>query len=150
MSSSNELSSNQLRQALQLREQIDSLEQQLNSILSGSEGGAQTLRRGQTSTSSAAAPATTPGGKGVPGKRTMSPAARRRIAAAQKARWAKQKGDSNASGATTNGRPAQSSSTQGRKKGVMTPEGRARLAAAMKARWAARKKGAPAPNAKKS
>jgi hypothetical protein len=55
------------------------------------------------------------------GKRMMSPAARERIAAAQRARWARQQ-------ATDNGvrKPTRR----------MSPEGRARIAAAARARWA--------------
>lgn len=56
------------------------------------------------------------------GKRTMSASARRKIALAQKARWAKQKGVSET-------KPT-------RKKRSMSAEARARIAAAAKARWA--------------
>lgn len=57
------------------------------------------------------------------GKRTMSPAARARIAAAQKARWAKFKGKKA-------GKPV------AKKKRKMSAAGRAAIAAAAKARWA--------------
>jgi len=59
----------------------------------------------------------------APKKRKMSAAARAKIAAAQKARWAKAKGKSKA-------KPA------AKKKRVMSAAGRARIAAAAKARWA--------------
>ena len=56
-------------------------------------------------------------------KRTMSPAARARIAAAQKARWAKLKGKKAA-------KPV------ARKKHKMSAAGRAAIAAAARVRWA--------------
>lgn len=74
----------------------------------------------------------------------MSSEARERIAAAQRARWAKTNGAAKAP-AAKGSKPAR----KGKKKSGLTPEGRAKLAAAMKARWAARKKGADAPNAAK-
>jgi hypothetical protein len=65
-------------------------------------------------------------------KRTISAEGRARIAAAQKARWAKI--SSAKAGAAERGpsRPAGS----GRKKRTISAEGRARIAAAQKARWA--------------
>jgi hypothetical protein len=64
----------------------------------------------------------------VRGKRTMSPAARARISAAQKARWAK-----------TKGTPAKVAPG----KRFMSPAARAKIAASQKARWA-RMKDSPA------
>jgi hypothetical protein len=116
-----DLSTSQLREALQISEQIDSLQERLKSLL-GEAG----------STAPAKAAATTKTRKG------MSPATRAKMRAAQQARWAKIKGPSEAASA-----PAAAP----KQKRGLTPEGRAKLAAAMKARWAARKKGAPAPNA---
>jgi hypothetical protein len=72
------LSAKQLRQAAALREQIDALETQLGSLLTG---GPAPVRSGAAPKAPAAAPAAK--------KRTMSPAARERIALAQKKRWAK-------------------------------------------------------------
>ncbi len=69
----------------------------------------------------------TPGGP-APGKRTMSAAARRRIALAQKKRWAAYKARH---GKTKPAKPA---------KRVLSPEGRARIVAATKKRWAAFRK----------
>jgi hypothetical protein len=66
-----------------------------------------------------------------PRHRTMSAAARARIAAAQRARWAKQR----ASATTTKATPVK---TKGRAR--MSPAARKRLSALMKARWAARKR----------
>lgn len=57
------------------------------------------------------------------GKRTMSPAARAKIAAAQKARWAKIRGK-------------KATKPVARKKHKMSAVGRAAIAAAARARWA--------------
>jgi hypothetical protein len=62
------------------------------------------------------------------GKRTMSPEARERIAAAQRARRAKSKGTSTAPAAKAV-----------KKKGGLSPEGRAKIVTALKARWAAKR-----------
>jgi hypothetical protein len=67
----------------------------------------------------------------TPRRRTMSASARAKIAAAQRARWAKQKGQ-----AATNSKAAVKRS----KGGGISAAGRKRLSALMKARWAARKK----------
>jgi len=67
-------------------------------------------------------------------RRTMSASARAKIAAAQRARWAKQKGKA----APTKAKAAQKKAS-GRK--PMSPAMRKKLSAMMKARWAARKKG---------
>ena len=113
----------QLKRAITISEQIESLQSQLASILGGSA----------PLVGSAPAPTAR---KVRKGKRTVSPEARAKMAAAQKARWAKKKG-----GEAPAAKPA-------KRKGGLTPEGRAKLAAAMKARWDARRKGAPAPTAK--
>jgi hypothetical protein len=65
-------------------------------------------------------------------KRTISPEGRARIAAAQKARWAKISSAKAGAAERGAGRPAGSR----RKKRTISPEGRARIAAAQKARWA--------------
>ena len=113
----------QLKRAIEISEQIDELESQLAAVLNGSalaEREVKIPRKGR--------------------RRRMSPEAREKIAAAQRARWARTKGKSSVK-----------TSQPGRKKrkGGITAAGRAKLAAMMKARWAARKKGAAAPNAKK-
>jgi hypothetical protein len=66
-------------------------------------------------------------------KRTMSPAARKRISAAMKLRWAERLGTSapKKAAAPTKIAPARK---------PMSPAARKKLAALMKARWAARKK----------
>ena len=112
-----------LEEALSIRKQIAALQDKLSSLF-GSDGSTSAKKTGTAEKS---------------GKRTMSAEARERIAAAQRARWAKTKG-------TPLSTPKLHESHQRKKKGL-TPEGRAKLAAAMKARWAARKKGAPALNA---
>ena len=66
---------------------------------------------------------------------TMSAAARAKIAAAQRARWAKQKQKGGAKKTKTTQKKA-----AGRK--PMSPAMRKKLSAMMKARWAARKSGA--------
>jgi hypothetical protein len=66
-------------------------------------------------------------------RRTMSAAARAKIAAAQRARWAKQKGKAS----PAKSKPAQKKA--GRK--PMSPAMRKKLSAMMKARWAAGKMG---------
>lgn len=113
----------QLKRAVTISEQIKKLQDDLASIL------------GDSSKVSAASPthaAATPKRRG---KRVVSAEARAKMAAAQKARWARKAG------------AAPAAAPQEKKRKGMSLEGRARLAAAMKARWAARKKGGPALNA---
>ncbi|MBB5033371.1 hypothetical protein [Prosthecobacter vanneervenii] len=69
------LSSSQLRRAAKLQEKIESMQQELASLLGGSFSAG----------SSEAKPARK--------KREMSAAARKKIADAQRKRWAKQKGE---------------------------------------------------------
>ena len=64
---------------------------------------------------------------------TMSPAARKRISAAMKLRWAQRKGKSGSKGAASQGNEATS-------RRPMSPAARKKLSAMAKARWAARKK----------
>jgi hypothetical protein len=71
------LSTAQLRKALAIREQIESLEMELNSIMEGS--GVSSGKRG---------------------RRKMSASARAKIAAGQKARWVRVKGVEETNGAT--------------------------------------------------
>ena len=112
-----DLTTTQLKQAVQIREQIESLQEKLAALLGGS--------------------ASTP----AKGKRVISAATKRKMAAAQQARYAKVKDT------TTKASPKKSApATAAPKKRKVSPETKAKLAAAMKARWAARKKGAPAPN----
>ena len=111
------LSSDQLRRALSIKEQIESLESELAVILGGTsvfQTSISTPQRGR------------PTGSG------MSAAGRARIAAAQRARWAKKRGESS----ETNGASSATASPQrGRRR--MSAAAKARIAAAARARWAA-------------
>jgi len=106
-----DLSITQLKRATAIKEQIDRLNKDLGSILSGSA-------------SSGTAPKKMP---------TMSDAVKKKIAAAQKARWAKLRG---AKPATPSGKPAAKA-----KKKAFSSATRAKLSAKLKAYWAAKKAG---------
>jgi hypothetical protein len=95
------LSASQLRRAADIKDKIESLQKQLTRLLGGTDGAAAPRKR-----------------------RKMSAAGRRKIAAAQKARWAKVKGRKSAA------KPVK----KARRK--MSAAGRAKIAAAAKARWA--------------
>lgn len=108
-----------LKRALQIAEQIQNLEEELNGLIGQLGGNKSTPQRGATPEASAPSPRK--------GKR--STAVRERMAAAQRARWARHK---TAEGAE---KPAKKVKRQ------LSPEGRARIAEAAKKRWAnARKK----------
>lgn len=98
---------------------------QLDSAISALEGVHTAPRRGRPPKSAQTATA--------PKKRHMSASARAKIAAAQKARWAKQKGQ-----AAPRPNTAAKKKPAGRK--PMSPAMRKKLSAMMKARWATRKK----------
>ena len=117
MATFHELTTRQLKQALQMREQIESLQEKLEALLGGKAPAAKPKQKVSRPTQ----------------KRTMSAAGRARIAEAQKARWAKTKETSSPAKATAKSAP---------KKKEVSDERRAKLSAAMKARWAARKKAA--------
>ena len=110
-----DLSLKNLEQAVSLRRQIASLETRFASLIGGGTSRASRASRGRSR----------------PGQRRVSAATRAKLAAAAKARWARQKGKKGA--ARTGG---------SKKKGGLTPAGRRRLSQLMKARWAARRKGA--------
>lgn len=94
------LSAQQLRRAASIKDQIDTLNAELSRLLGASNG------------------------RTVPAEtRTMSAAARRKIAVAQKARWAKVKGGKAE-------KPGQ------KPKRKMSAAGRKKIAVAAKARWA--------------
>jgi hypothetical protein len=99
----------QLKRAIELREQIEDLQEQLASI-----GGGPRLGRPPG-----------PAKLAKKGKRRMSAAGRARIAAAAKARWARYRSGTKAA------KPAKT----GRKK-RFNAAARAKLSAAAKARWA--------------
>jgi hypothetical protein len=106
-----DLSLSRLERAIGIRRRIDALEREFSSLFGGKGGGTAPKAGGQ--------------------RRRMSPAARAKIAAAARARWAKIKGRGAAKAAPKKG---------GRKKGGLTPAGRRKLSQMMKARWAARRK----------
>ena len=108
-----DLSTRNLEQALSIRRQIDALERRLRGLVGGTGGVAagRVSRRG--------------------GKRRLSPAARAKIAAAARARWARVR--AGRGGAKARGGKRRSSG--------ITAAGRRRLSQLMKARWAARRKG---------
>jgi hypothetical protein len=101
MSNLTALTSSQLKRAADLKDKIEALSSQLDALLGGSAAAGG--KRGR--------------------KGGMSAAGRAKIAAAQKARWAKIK-------SAKPGKPA------GKKKFTMSAAARAKIAAAAKARWA--------------
>jgi Ran GTPase-activating protein (RanGAP) involved in mRNA processing and transport len=106
------LSLEQLKRVVQLREQIETLTVELNQIL------------GTTSLSYANGSRANGNGHGLgTHKRNLSPAARERIAAAQRIRWAKY-----------NATKPEKVVIPGKNR--LSPAGRAKVAAAVKARWA--------------
>lgn len=108
----------------QLRQELARIDQAISAL----EGLSQTApRRGRS-------PKTAAASQGIRrGPRRMSAAARAKIAAAQRARWAKQKGQAGAKQVSAAQKKA------GRHR-PMSPAARRKLSAMMKARWAARKK----------
>jgi hypothetical protein len=104
----NTLTSSQLIRAAKIKDQIDALNKQLNSILGGS-----------VAAPTAKAP-----------KGGMSSAGRARIAAAQRRRWAK----IHAAKGTSKG--VSKVVTPSKMRPKISPEGLARIKAAQKARWA--------------
>ena len=103
-----DLTPEQLKRAASIKEQIDGLSKQLRGIL----GAAATPR---------AAPSK---------NRTMSASVKKKIAATQRARWAKVRGST----------PTTASARAAAKKKRMSPAARAKLSAKLKAYWAAKKK----------
>jgi len=115
------LSVDQLKRAVAIAEQIQQLETELASVLGGSF----------PSAAAKSAPAAVKAGKK---KRTMSPEARAKIVAAQKARWAKIKAGEAAA-------PARQvkPTVKAKVRRKISAEGRAKMAAAAKKRWADKK-----------
>jgi len=113
----------QLKRAVALSEEILKLEAELASLF----GGSAPAKAAAVKTAAAPAP------KARKGKRGLSAEGRARIAAAQKARWAKMKGASAAPVA----KAAAPAKAAGKKvKRVLSPEARAKIVAAVKRRWA--------------
>jgi len=106
------LTPSQLRQAADLKEKIEALETELAALAGGK--------------TPALVEAPEPTVPAKPGRRTMSPAHKAKIRAAQKIRWAKYN-----AGKTT---PAVKPGKRGPNK--MSAAGRAAISAAAKARWA--------------
>ena len=108
MISLSSLTSNQLKRAAAIQEQIEALHDELNGLLGGS------------------APAAVSAAVAAPkaGRKKISAAGIARIKAAQKLRWAKVKA-------------AKPSAPAARKTKKMSPAARAKIAAVAKARWAA-------------
>ena len=105
------LSTRNLQQALSIRRKIDALQRRLNKLVS-SQAGSTTTPRGRRG-----------------GRRRLSAAARAKIAAAARARWARFRAGK-----------GKSAKKGGRRHGGITAAGRKRLSQLMKARWAARRK----------
>src|SRR3954463_8977164 len=109
-----DLSLDKLREAVSIREQIQSLEDRLNSIFSGAGGGAS--RSSSGSSSSGYVPVKVDGRR-----RPMSPATRAKLAAAAKARWARSRGET---GGFSGGGSGSSKKSSGLGRGGITEEGR--------------------------
>jgi len=122
MSSIANLSAQQLRQAADLKEKIAALENELNQLLG----------------SSAKAVAAPVAAKSPKKKGGMSAAGKAKIAAAQKARWAKVKGAKVAPAAKPAVTVAKvvAAAKPAKKKFVMSAAAKAKISAAAKARWA--------------
>jgi len=104
-----DLTVNQLKRAAAIKEQIEALNRDLRSILSGSAKSGPAPKK----------------------KPTMSDAVKKKIAATQKARWAKLQGS----------KPATPVKTAPAKKKSMSPADRAKMSAKLKAYWAAKRAG---------
>jgi hypothetical protein len=118
------LSAKQLRQAADLKEKIDGLQDQLNEILGG-----------EVSTPDAPEPAAQFGRK----KRKMTAAWRKALSLAQKARWAAKRGE-------VPSKTAPAKVTKEKRKRYTSPALRKARSEAMKARWAkARRAGKSRP-----
>lgn len=136
-----------LEEALNLKKQIHALQEKLSSLFGSDDDEPKEPKRrpGFAPVSPIAQKARA--GKG--GRRNLSPEAREKIAAAQRARWARSKGTTVARSASAASATTSKPAKKGRR--TMSPETKAKMAAAMKARWAAAKrKGLPGPNARKS
>jgi hypothetical protein len=103
------LTTSQLRQIIAIKEQIEKLEGEIDSIAAGGSGGEIPILPAEE----------------APKKRRRSAAVRARMAAAQRARWAEIKGTG-----ATDSKPAK------RGKRRISAAGRAAMSAAGKARWA--------------
>ncbi len=114
---------NQLERALELSQQIEKLEAELFGLLGTAE-----VKAPSTEVTVPAAPVSKQGKKG---KRTFSAESRAKMAAAQKARWAK------AGAVTSEEKPVK----KAKGKRTLSPEAKARIGEAQKKRWAKFRKG---------
>ena len=135
MSSINNLSIQQLRQAADLKEKIAALEKQLEQVLGATPKPAVSAPKAVVA-KVVAAKAPAPKKKGG-----MSAAGKARIVAAQKARWAKIKAAKAAVPAIKAAAPAAKAAkpavkAPAKKKFVMSAAAKAKISAAAKARWA--------------
>jgi len=89
------LTASQLHQAAAIKDKIDALERDLSQILSGAapkaKGATPKRKRAKAKATNKQAKATKKQAKPKKTKRTMSPAARKKLSQAAKARWAKAK-----------------------------------------------------------
>ena len=106
-----DLTTNQLKRAAGIKEQIERLNKELRALQSGPAKSRAAPKKNQT----------------------MSASTKRKIAAAQKARWANLR---RAKSATRSVKPAAKA-----KKKTMSPASRAKMSAKLKAYWAAKKAG---------
>ena len=106
-----ELTINQHKRAAAIKEQIEDLSKELRGIFAGSGKSGAAAKK----------------------KRTMSASVKRKIAAAQRARWAKVQGNKPAT-------PSVKAVAKAKKK-TMSPAVKAKLSAKLKAYWAAKKAG---------
>ena len=113
----------------QLQQERDHAQKQLDTL--NSAIAVLTRVAGSAAHTPSAAPSA-PAKKGKSGKRTMSASARAKIAAAQRARWARSKGDAPAAA------PAAAAPAPKGKSGkrTLSAAARAKIAAAQRARWA--------------
>lgn len=132
-----DLSLEKLKEAVSIREQIQSLEDRLSSLFGAG-------RQNSSGRPSFAMPAASSAAAKRDGRRRpMSPATRAKLAAAARARWANARGTgARTLGATTaTAASVKRNGRDGAKKGGISAAGRKRLSEAMKARWAARRAG---------
>jgi hypothetical protein len=124
-----------LLRATQIAQRIEQLQAELSAVLSSQQGGSSSQRFSENRSA---------GNQSVErrGPRTMSPEARERIAAAQRARWAKQKGGNKnaSSGRAPAGGGSRSAGKEKRGKRTISPEARAKMAEAARRRWSKQKK----------
>lgn len=115
-----------LQEALQIAEQIEQLESRFQSILGVGES-VQSWETGNGKQKELAPKLTKPNGR-----KPFSAVSRPKMAATQKARWAKKNG-----AATAVAKEAEKPAKKTRR--VLSPEAREKIAAAQKARWAKQK-----------